>query len=429
VAVRGRGVVGALVLSAVSLAAALTLLDAGIRIADLRFRPMRSRANDDAILERAEFRTHVVTNAEGFRERRVPGAKPAGVMRIVVLGDSFTQGYGVEEDEAYPRVLERLLDARDPKRRYEVINLGVPGACTVDYVPNLRDVGLAYEPDLVLVGLMANDVQDLYSMRRYGGRILPQVLRQVQQKLADDRPAWKRLPSRLWPALYDYAGERLRDLRSAPASASASVASAPPDASVRLSDERWEDVLLELAARYGRREEVKAALAQAPPALLAAIRPVLTGEYQFDRSADPVPLYRLAALMVPRSPIEMVTLPPDHEAAWAETMADLRRIQSLAARIGAATMVAYLPASHQVNDAGWRLREDLGYEMDPATLRDTRMVDRLREFGASAGVRVVDLLAPLRARAKEPIYYPVDGHWTALGHHIAAEVLAAAIAP
>jgi lysophospholipase L1-like esterase len=405
-------------------------VDVAIRLGDIGFSPMRSRPNDDAVLDRTEFRTHVVTNAQGFRERRPAGAKPPGVMRIVVVGDSFTQGYGVEEDEAYPRVLERLLDARDPQRRHEVINLGVPGACTLDYLPNLREFGLPYQPDLVVVGLMANDVHDLYSLRRYGGRILPQILRQVQERIADDRPAWKRLPSRLWPTLYEYAGERLRSLRApaATASASASVASAPARRQL-VPDERWEDVLLEVAARYGRRAEVEAALPQAPPALLAAIRPVLTGEYQFDLTADETPLLRLDALLLPRSHIDMVILPADHDAAWAEAMSHLRRIDSLARRAGATTLVAYIPASTQVNDAGWRLREELGFEMDPQTLTDTRIVDRLREFGAAADVRVVDLLTPLRARAKEPIYFPIDGHWTPLGHRIAAEVLAAAIAP
>jgi len=429
--VKARALVPGLALFVVSLGLVLTAMELTLRIGDFGFRPTRSLPNHDAVLERIEFRTRVVTNAQGFREPRAPGPKPPGVTRLVVVGDSFTQGYGVEEDEAYPRVLERLLDAREPQRRHEVINLGVPGGCTLEYVSNLAEVGLAYEPDLVLVGLMANDVHDRYALRRYGGRIVSQVLGQVQRTITDERPAWKRLPGRLWPVLYDYAGERLRRVweGATSESAGASVASAPQGGSQLVPVERWEDVLLALAERYGRRAEVQTALRQAPSSLLADIRPVLTGEYALDRSIDETPLLRLAALVRPRSHVDMVLLPPAYDSAWAETMADLGHIAALAHRAGATTMVAYIPAAHQVNHAGWRFREEIGFVMDPATLTDTRALDLLREFGARANVRVIDLLAPLRAQAKEPIYYPIDGHWTPRGHRIAAEVLAAAIAP
>src|SRR4029453_8146836 len=106
---------------------------------------------------------------------------------IVVLGDSFTQGYGVEEHEAYPRVLEGLLDG------VEVINLGVGGSCPLDYAANFEEVGRAYEPDLVLVGLMANDVSDVFYLRERGARLLSSLLHEEQDRLTDSRPLWKRL--------------------------------------------------------------------------------------------------------------------------------------------------------------------------------------------------------------------------------------------
>jgi len=77
-------------------------------------------------IERAEFSVDVRLNALGFREPHLPSPKPPGVLRVVALGDSFTQGYGVEEHQAWPRRLETVLDARHPGR-YEVVNLGVPG--------------------------------------------------------------------------------------------------------------------------------------------------------------------------------------------------------------------------------------------------------------------------------------------------------------
>lgn len=423
---RAAPVLGRLALAAAGLALALTLAEVVVRVADLDFRPIRSRANEDAVLEQLEFRTRVVTNALGFRDRRLPGPKPPGTMRVVVLGDSFTQGYGVEEEQAYPRRLERLLDTREPARRHEVVNLGVPGACPLDYVAHLRDVGLGYDPDLVLVGLMANDVNDIRSQREFGGRILAQILRQVQDDVGDARPAWKRLPQRLWPSLYEYVGNRLRahSLRNATAHAKTESAAAVPTA---VSDGRWREVLLELAARYGRRTDVDAALAHAPPEKLEAMRPVLTGRYRYDGKESQLPLLHLTAFLQPQGAARILTLPPEYDAAWAEMTRTLRRLDELARNAGARTMIAFLPAVVQVSPQAVAVRERLGFEAEASLLTDTTMTDRLRAFGAEAGIPVVDLLPPLRARRDEALYYPIDGHWTALGHEVAAEALAAAI--
>jgi lysophospholipase L1-like esterase len=424
---RGAAWIGTAALAIVSVALALTGADLVVRTAELNFSPLRSRANDDSVLDRVEFRTRVVTNALGFRDPRLPGPKPAGTVRVVVLGDSFTQGYGVEEEEAYPRRLERLLNQRRPGTRHEVINLGVPGACPLDYDAHLEEVGLAYEPDVVVVGLMANDVSDIYSKREYGSRIMSEVLRQVQEEAIDDRPRWKRLPQRLWPSLYEYAGAMWAGLRAR--SAGAAVQGEPPKAAAKApaADVDWNATLLALAARYGRRAEIEAALPEMPPAQLEALRPVLTGEYQYTRDRDQEPMFRLAAFLRPRANADMVLLPPDYDAAWAVATRKLRRIDTLARGADARTMIAFLPAAFQVSPEAWRRLRGAGFEMDPALLTDTTMSDRLRAFGAAEGIPVVDLLPPLRARHEDALYYPLDGHWTPLGHGVAAEELADAI--
>ena len=49
-----------------------------------------------------------------------------GVVRVAVIGDSFTEGMGVKEEDAYPRVLHRLLDTGAESGRWEVLNLRPP---------------------------------------------------------------------------------------------------------------------------------------------------------------------------------------------------------------------------------------------------------------------------------------------------------------
>jgi hypothetical protein len=90
-------------------------------------------------------------------------------------------------------------------------------------------------------------------------------------------------------------------------------------------------------------------------------------------------------------------------------------------------MLVFIPAGYQVTPKAWPPLEAFGFTADPRTLTDTAFVERLGGFGAEVGVPFVDLLAPLRARADEALYYPIDGHWTPLGQRVAAEVLAASI--
>jgi lysophospholipase L1-like esterase len=90
------------------------------------------------------------SNSLGFRDREHAVAKPAGVYRIVVLGDSIAAGLHVERNEdIFPPILERLL-VQDG-RRAEVINLAVSGYNTQQEVEMLREKGLQYHPDLVVV--------------------------------------------------------------------------------------------------------------------------------------------------------------------------------------------------------------------------------------------------------------------------------------
>jgi lysophospholipase L1-like esterase len=90
------------------------------------------------------------SNRLGYRDRDHAVAKPAGVYRIVVLGDSIAAGLHVERNEdIFPPILERLLGQQG--RRAEVINLAVSGYNTQQEVETLREKGLQYHPDLVLV--------------------------------------------------------------------------------------------------------------------------------------------------------------------------------------------------------------------------------------------------------------------------------------
>ena len=101
------------------------------------------------------------TNSYGMRDREPLPAGAPGVLRIAVLGDSFTFGLGVSREEAYPSVLEALL-LRAPETRgrpTDVLNFGVGGYSSADEALVLEHKALAWDPDLVIVGYVLNDPQ------------------------------------------------------------------------------------------------------------------------------------------------------------------------------------------------------------------------------------------------------------------------------
>ena len=100
-----------------------------------------------------------VTNSRGFRDtREFAYAKPPGTLRILVLGDSHTQGYEVRQDATYAAVAERFLTSRG--MRAEAINAGVSGYSTAEALVFLENEGYRYHPDVVVLGFFANDFED-----------------------------------------------------------------------------------------------------------------------------------------------------------------------------------------------------------------------------------------------------------------------------
>ena len=118
----------------------------------------------DAPDGRTEYR--VVISSQGLRDRFF-GPKAQGEFRILMLGDSFTMGWGVENHETIPKALERLLNSEAGGKNVTVINAGVVGYGPWQERLLFHDIGLALEPDLVVLQVFSsNDLSD--SLRQEG---------------------------------------------------------------------------------------------------------------------------------------------------------------------------------------------------------------------------------------------------------------------
>lgn len=409
-----------LALAAASLLGILVLLDWTVARLGLDYVAARGRPLEDRRLVREEFAVDVRLNELGFREARLPGPKAVDSLRIVALGDSFTQGFGVDAAVAWPTVLEGLLNADDASHRHEVVNLGVPGTNPIDYLAHLRDPGLAYAPDLVIVTVMANDIQDRWMQRRFGVTFASGVLLDARRAVLTPPSAWATVPRAVLPTLYPFVRTRLGGaLRGGDAPQPSATPPAPvvPAGAARA-------ILDELAARFGRRDDV----ARLSPAALDALAPVLVGTVALDDPAATEPYLRVMALVQPRLFADAVLLPATYDDAWHDVADRLTQIVAATRRAGAVPVMVFAPAVQQVTSTARPYLERLGFTWEPRTLNDTTLPDRLRELAADTNTPFVDLLPVLRAHRDETLYFPHDGHWTPHGHALVAATIGSTVA-
>jgi hypothetical protein len=139
------------------------------------------------------------TNSVGMRGAREYPLERSGAPRIVAVGDSFTFGQCVNDDESFPGRLEQLLPGS------EVLNLGVMGYGHDQALQRLRVQGLAYRPDVVLLGFHRMDMpRNRLSFRDYAK---PRFVLEDGGRLALDNvpvPMPEEVLGSLQPRLWNY---------------------------------------------------------------------------------------------------------------------------------------------------------------------------------------------------------------------------------
>lgn len=105
-------------------------------------------------------------NRAGFRDVEHTVEKPPGVARILVLGDSVTEGTGVESNSVFSHLLQFRLGMK-----FEVITIAAAGLNTPQEVHLLEQEGLSYKPDLVVLNFILNDC-DFYTRYAAARRFL-----------------------------------------------------------------------------------------------------------------------------------------------------------------------------------------------------------------------------------------------------------------
>lgn len=97
-------------------------------------------------------------NSRGFRGSQEFGPKQPGRVRLLLLGDSFTYGVGVDDDQTFAAELERHLGER--RLPVEVINAGNSGKGTDYQLKLFQTVGAGLKPEVTVLCFFSNDFQD-----------------------------------------------------------------------------------------------------------------------------------------------------------------------------------------------------------------------------------------------------------------------------
>jgi hypothetical protein len=110
------------------------------------------RPHHEGDFEHPDFSVKVAINSDGLRDREYERTRVSQKKRVLVLGDSFAWGFGVDRKGIFCEILEdRYPDT-------EFINAGVSGYGTDQQLLYYRERGAFYRPDVVLVLFHENDI-------------------------------------------------------------------------------------------------------------------------------------------------------------------------------------------------------------------------------------------------------------------------------
>ncbi|GJL61405.1 MAG: hypothetical protein NPIRA04_00590 [Nitrospirales bacterium] len=101
----------------------------------------------------------VAINSVGWRDQEYDLEKPNDRIRIMMLGDSVTFGWGAPPEGITSNILESILNRDGPPKQYEVLNTGIGNTNTAMQTAYFLNEGFRYNPDIVVLNYFINDAE------------------------------------------------------------------------------------------------------------------------------------------------------------------------------------------------------------------------------------------------------------------------------
>ncbi len=317
-------------------------------------------------------------NSQGIRGPEYQLQKDSGEYRIVVLGDSFAEGYTVGFDSLFSQVLkQKLVAARslrlrsvgfqtprygagaNVQQRIEVINFGTGGYSTDQELLCFERDAVRYSPDFTMLMFCINDPWFNNQPRYYDRGFKP---------------------------LFAPSGDSLQLTNvPLPTMAERSVFSKVKDWLLRNS---------ELVRRLKNLRDRAGADGQSVP-----------DEWRIYQKNDS----------------------PEMAAAWQVTAGILHRLRQKTAAAGSGLAIFYIPEKTEVYEADW---QDFlkNYALSAANFDAEMPRKHLSAICDSLQIPLIDAVPNFIERAKaepmKPLYFKQDWHWNMHGNQLAGEILA-----
>lgn len=327
-------------------------------------------ANDD--FQWADVLHHVRQNRYGYRGKGYE-FKRTDKKRLLVLGDSFVWGFGVDNENIFTSVMEK-----EAKGEIEVVNTGVSGYGTDQELLLWREQAHKWKPDHVLLMVtVTNDLLDVTSSSRYGYKRPYFVLQEGALKLKNV-PVPKDLKPWNEPAMK--AGFK-----------------ANRTLAWTLEHSVVMNLFIEVAASS------------------STVNKWLMNRGVLMRKQIPHIWDKREYL------IYLERLDGKANRAWKLFFALIEEMDKEVRAHGADFTVVLIPPVYYVYPELWE--DYLKSIFMPATVKLSFNAPgrRISKWGAKKGIRVIDLSPDLEG--KEGTYFPINRHWTALGHKIVARSL------
>jgi hypothetical protein len=143
----------------------------------------RPKPNFEETVHRAERVVTWKINSQGLRDSEINYNKQADVYRILGLGDSFTFGFHVEQEETFLHQLETRLNSNISRfggidsQIFQTVNMGVGGYGVAASHYMLQEEGLKYDADMVITALfVGNDIGETLNEHSINQAVTPPTL-------------------------------------------------------------------------------------------------------------------------------------------------------------------------------------------------------------------------------------------------------------
>ncbi len=117
----------------------------------------RKQANITGHHHTPEYEVWEQLNTMGIRGPEYPVAKDSGETRILILGDSFAEGYTVGFDSLFSEILKDSLQGKCPGGNFQVTNTGTGGWSTDQELLYFEKEGGQFQPDFTILMFCIND--------------------------------------------------------------------------------------------------------------------------------------------------------------------------------------------------------------------------------------------------------------------------------